>query len=128
MTSLIDTDVVVSYLNGRADAVTLLQQLVADGIAISVITYGEIYEGIYAGADPTRHEASFRAFLRGARVIVVNRTVARRFGQLRGALRRQGQILPAPDLLIAATALTYGLVLVTRNLRHFQRIPGLRIY
>jgi tRNA(fMet)-specific endonuclease VapC len=43
-------------------------------------------------------------------------------------LRQQGQVLPAPDLLIGATALAYGLILVTRNLRHFQRIPGLRIY
>jgi predicted nucleic acid-binding protein len=34
----------------------------------------------------------------------------------------------APDLLIAATALRYELTLVTRNLRHFQRVPGLRIY
>jgi predicted nucleic acid-binding protein len=32
------------------------------------------------------------------------------------------------DLLIASTALYHGLVLVTRNLRHFGRVPGLRIY
>jgi len=33
-----------------------------------------------------------------------------------------------PDLLIAATALTHGLTLVTRNVRHFQRVPDLDLY
>lgn len=125
---LLDTDVVVSYLNGRADAVALVSALLADGIAISAITLGELYEGVLFGSDPRRHMAGLRQFLQGARVITVNRRVARTFGQIRGELRRQGQLLPAPDLLIGATALAYDLTLVTRNLRHFQRIPGLRIY
>ena len=125
---LVDTDVVVSYLNGRADAVALLNLLLSDGVAISVITFGEIYEGVSFGSDPARHLAGFRRFLHGVRVLEVNRRIARQFGQLRGLLRRQGQLLPAPDLLIAATALAYDLTLVTLNLRHFQRVPGLRLY
>ena len=69
-----------------------------------------------------------QGFLRGVRVMDVNRRIARQFAQVRGTLRRQGQLLPAPDLLIGSTALAYDLMLVTRNLRHFQRIPGLRLY
>lgn len=125
---LLDTDVVVSYLNGRADAVVLVNTLLPDGLAISAITLGELYEGVFFGADPHKHMIGLRQFLRGARVLDVNRRVARTFGQIRGQLRRQGQLLPAPDLLIGATALAYDLTLVTRNLRHFQRIPGLSIY
>ena len=125
---LVDTDVVVSYLNGRPDAVTMVNALLPDGIAISVITFGEVCEGIYFGRDPARHMAGFRGFLRGARVLAVNQRDARQFARVRGTLRQQGQLLPAPDLLIGATALAYDLTLVTRNLRHFQRIPGLRLY
>jgi len=125
---LVDTDIVVSYLNGRADAVVLVNALLPAGLAISVITFGEISEGIYFGRDPARHMAGFRGFLRGVRVFDVNRTIARQFGRLRGTLRQQGQLLPAPDMLIGATALAYDLTLVTRNLRHFQRIPGPRLY
>jgi tRNA(fMet)-specific endonuclease VapC len=125
---LIDTDVVASYLNGRPTEVTLLQQLLPAGLALSTVTYGELYEGILYGRDPARQLAGFRRFLHGVRVLDVNRRIARHFGRIRGALRQQGLLLPAPDLLIGATALAYDLTLVTRNLRHFQRVPGLRIY
>ncbi len=50
------------------------------------------------------------------------------FAVLRADLRRRGQLIPDLDLLIAATALSHDLALLTRNVRHFARIPGLRIY
>ena len=46
MSYLVDSDVLADWLRGRSAAVTLLSELAADGIAISLITYGEIYEGI----------------------------------------------------------------------------------
>lgn len=125
---LVDTDVVASYLNGRPEAVTLLQHLLPQGLALSAISYSELYEGLIYGREPAQQIAGFRRFLHGVRVLDVSRRVARQYGRVRGSLRQQGQLLPAPDLLIGATALAYDLVLVTRNVRHFQRIPGLRLY
>ncbi len=52
----------------------------------------------------------------------------RGFARIRGGLRRSGQLIGDPDLLIAATALHYDLTLVTRNVKDFQRTPGLRLY
>ena len=46
MSYLVDTDWVVDYLKGRPDAVELLQSLAPEGLSMSIITYGEIYEGI----------------------------------------------------------------------------------
>jgi predicted nucleic acid-binding protein len=128
MSYLVDTDRVASYLNGRPDAVTLLSSLRQDGLEISIITYGEIYDGIYASNDPRSKEASFLQFLRRVEVLPLTRTVMKRFARIRGQLRRQGQIIGDPDILIAATALQYDLTLVTRNLRHFGRISELSIY
>jgi tRNA(fMet)-specific endonuclease VapC len=128
MSYLIDSDWVIDWLKGLPDAIALLGTLTPDGVAISIMTFAEVYEGIYFGRDPERYEASFRSFLRGVRVLPVNRTTARRYARLRGALRQQGQIIPQPDILIAATALIHDLMLVTRNAAHFGRIPGLRLY
>jgi tRNA(fMet)-specific endonuclease VapC len=50
-----------------------------------------------------------------------------RFGHTRSQLRRAGRLIPDLDLLIAATAVHHDLTLMTPNLRHFARIPELRI-
>jgi predicted nucleic acid-binding protein len=125
---LVDSDWVADYLKGRDAAVSLLQSLAPEGLAISILTYGEIYEGILYGEDRARHEAGFRNFLRGADTLPLNQGIMRRFADLRGSLRQQGQLIGDMDLLIAATALHHGLALVTRNRRHFERITALALH
>lgn len=128
MTYLVDTDWIADHLKGRPHAVTLLASQGPAGIAISLITFGEIYEGIYYGQDPGEHERGFRALLRWVDVLPLGRAVMRRFARIRGQLRRQGQLIGDPDILIGATALHYNLTLVSRNTRDFARIPGLKLY
>ena len=50
-----------------------------------------------------------------------------RYGQLKVNLEKKGRRLDEFDLLIASTALSFGLILVTRNVRHFARVPRLKI-
>ena len=83
MRYLVDSDWVADYLNGEPDAIAHLTSLAPSGLAISLMTYGEIYEGVLFGD---------------------------------------------PDILIAATALEHDLELVTRNVGHFSRIDGLRVF
>lgn len=128
MSYLVDTDWLADYLVGREPAVQLLEQLAPAGLSISLMTLGEIYEGVYYGRDPRRAEQIFRAFLRGVNTVPLGYRVMQRFARIRGDLRRRGQLIGDPDLLIAATALQHGLTLVTRNLRDFERVPGLQIY
>ena len=65
-------------MKGRAAAIALVNLLIPDGIAVSVITLAEVYEGIYYGRDPIGDEQALRQFLRGVAVLDVNaKTVAR---------------------------------------------------
>src|SRR6187402_3133952 len=105
MTYLVDTDYVVDWLKGRPDAVQLLSTLRHDGLAISHITYGEVYEGIEYGQNRTAIERGFRQFLRGVTVLPTTQPIMRRFALIRGRLRAQGLLIGDMDLLIAATAL-----------------------
>ncbi len=127
MRYLVDSDRVIEYLKGHRPRVSYLDRLAVDGLAISIITYGEVYEGIYYGVDPNAHEARFERFLEGVSVLGISRAVARRYARAAGDLRATGNLIPAPDLLIAATAIEHDLTLVTGNLRHFGRIPELRL-
>src|SRR5262245_6591724 len=111
----------------RIAAVQLLTRLAPERLAMSLISLGELYEGVYFRGDPVRYERSLLGFLRLVDVLPLNRAIVKRFARIRGELRTHGQLIGDPDILIAATALHHGLTIVTRNLRHFQRIPGVTI-
>jgi tRNA(fMet)-specific endonuclease VapC len=124
---LVDSDWVADYLKGRPVAGQLLDALFPDGLVISIVTYAEVFEGIYFGRDPSHYEGVFQRFLRGVQVLGVNRRVVQRYARFSGELRSQGLLIPPADLFIAATALQHRLILVTRNRQHFERIPDLRL-
>ena len=128
MNDLIDTDWVVDHLLGKPTATRLLRALEPDGLAISQVTIGEIYEGIYHGSQPSAVGAAFLGFQ--ARVDVLELTVEiwKRFARIRGDLRSVGQLIAEFDVLIASTSIHHDPTLVTRNLRHYQRIPALKLY
>jgi tRNA(fMet)-specific endonuclease VapC len=89
------------------------------------ITVGEL---IYGARRVGRESLTSRveAVMRGAQTVLPFDTVAaRRFGELKAELERRGEPLAEPDLRIAAIAVSRGLTLVTRNVRHFRRVPGL---
>lgn len=125
MSYLLDSDVTADYLKGLPQPVQHVSTLVGSGIAISIITYGEIYDGIDGSYNPKAAEQVFRQFLRLTVVLPLNRTIMRRFATVRRDLRSRGQKIPDMDVLIAATAMQYNLTLITRNARHFGRIQGL---
>ena len=127
MNYLIDTDWVVDYLRGRPDAIWLHASFSGDDVAISIVTYGEVYDGIEQSADPAA-EVGFRLFLHEVAVRPLGKHIIRQFFRTRRDLRRRGIPLEDPDLLIAATALHHDLTLVTRNRRHFERVPGLKLH
>ena len=128
MSYLLDTDVVANALKGRQRDMDLVKLLSSQDLYISIITYGEIYEGVYFSRNPKNDEKVFQQFLRSVEVIPLSRLIMRRFARIRGQLRKAGAMLSDTDLLIGTTALQYSLTVVTHNTKHFQRIPNLKLY
>lgn len=60
-------------------------------------------------------------------MLLLDDAIMERFARIRSDLRARGQLIPDLDLAIAATALEHDLTLLTRNARHFSRIPNLRL-
>jgi predicted nucleic acid-binding protein len=125
---LSDSDWIIDHLAGRREAVALLERLAEDGFGISLITYVEVYEGILGGRDPVASERLLKTLLAEMPVWSITRAIGRRAAATRNLLRAQGLPLPLTDVLIASTAIHRNLILVTRNLRHYQRIPDLKLY
>jgi predicted nucleic acid-binding protein len=94
----------------------------------SVITLAEIQKGIELLADGKRRvqlerwlQQDLEAWFSG-RVLLVDRQVAARWASLLAQGAREGRPLPVVDSLIAATALAYDLIIVTRNVRDFDGV------
>ncbi len=124
---LVDTDWVIHYFNGHEAITERLQALQPDGLALSVISLAELYEGVLYSRDPAGNEQALQKFLTVVELLGVDQDTARRFGQERGRLRAAGQLIDDTDLLIGATALTHGLTLLTNNRRHFERLAALAL-
>lgn len=116
------------YLKGRVPAVELIQSLLPADLAISIITFAEVYEGVYYGRERVRYERMYDDFLRGVDIVEISQPIARRFAITRGMLRAQGRLISQTDLLIAATALEHDFIMVTRNVRDFGRVPDIQLH
>jgi len=122
---LVDTDWVIHFLNGYPAITARLSELFEQGLAVSIISVGELYEGVFYSRDSEQNERVLKEFLRGISVLGIDDQVCRLFAQERGRLRQARKIIGDFDLLIGVTALRHSLTVLTNNRRHFERIAGL---
>jgi tRNA(fMet)-specific endonuclease VapC len=126
---LLDTNWIVDVLNGQEKAVHTLLELAPAGLAVSIITYGELYEGAAFAHNRQPALSGLRHFLKGKAILPLTQPIMERFAQIRGSLPRSiRQQIGDFDILIAATCFEHHLTLLTRNLKDFQKIPNLKLY
>ena len=126
MNFLLDTNICSAYLKGDRAVWARFTQY-AGGAAISVVTAGELWTWVKRGQTSARAIRSVTEFIDLVEVVDIDLEVAFRFGELRATMLDAGTPLPDMDGLIAATALSHDLTLVTHNLSDFQYVPGLRL-
>jgi predicted nucleic acid-binding protein len=130
MPYLIDTDLVIDHLANITEANQLLDKLAPEGIAISMITYMEAYQGVVRSPNVQDAHAKFQTFRRSVPVLPFSLSVAKRCALLREQLKTEQKRVKARalDLINAAIALEHDLTLVTRNVKDYQDIPDLKLY
>lgn len=89
-------------------------------VAVSVITVEEVFFGLSWRPNP-RVLAWMEQFFQRHEVLPISQKIARRAGELRGQLTARGIVREQADMLIAATAQSHQLTLVTRNTRDFEQ-------
>src|SRR6266699_5263128 len=130
MPYLIDTDLAIDHLANITEANQLLDKLAPEGIAMSIITYMEAYQGVIRSINVKEARAKFQTFRRSVPVLPFSLTVAKRCSLLREQLKKEQRRVKsrALDLMNAAIALEHDLTLVTRNVEDYQDIPDLKLY
>ena len=125
---LLDTNICIYAINGRnRKIVDTFKSLPIGEIALSVITLAELEYGASKSAHRDRNRLMLMGFVSPFRILPFDGRDAEVFGILRAHLEREGTPIGPYDLQIAAQALARNCVLVTNNVREFERIPGLKI-
>ena len=125
MIHLLDSNVVIAALKRDHRVLERLGRARPDDVALSSIVIHELYFGGYRGERRAANLAIFDAL--GFEILPFDREDARKAGELRAHLAARGTPIGPYDVLIAGQALARDLTLVTRNIRGFARVPGLRL-
>jgi predicted nucleic acid-binding protein len=128
---LLDTDILSNLLR-RSPSPALITKLATvppEQQVTSSITLGELVYGAYRLED--RAVALLQrldeTLLPNLSVIPFDASAARRYGETRAELERRGTPIGDADLRIASIALDRDLTVVTGNVRHFEKVPGLPV-
>lgn len=126
--ALIDTNILSLFFKGHPQVVgnfeTYLEEY--ETINLSIITYYEIVSGL-KHRDAHKQLDLFLSFVAQNTVLPLTQGVADIAANIYADVRKSGQPIDDIDLLIAATAVANGLILVTHNRKHFQRIVQLEV-
>jgi tRNA(fMet)-specific endonuclease VapC len=120
---VLDSDVLIDYLRGAGPGRDLLRQLIGgSGYRVTAVTAFELALGSSYRIKPRPVNA-----LLAAPVLTLTRKAGLRGGELLGELRRGGESIGVRDAMQAGICLEAEATLVTRNISHFERVPGLRL-
>jgi predicted nucleic acid-binding protein len=131
---ILDSSVVIDAERRGETVERLIERIVRStgdqDAALSAVGLTEIVHGIYRASTPairSRREAFLDELLADLTVYPYTKETAMLAGKLDGEQQSKGVVIPFADLLIGATALSLGFSVLTANLRHFQKIPGLSL-
>lgn len=118
---LLDTNIVIAYLNGDIPIRRHLKGVVS---FVSVISAGELLLGAHKSNDRSRNLQATRGFLQLQNILFCNDATAEQYALVRADLEWRGERIPENDIWIAAHALQHNLTLVSRDDR-FDRVTAL---
>ena len=128
MIYMLDTNICIYTIKKSTPRVfEKLRKLTPDSVGISAITEAELRFGMSNSSKPEHNHRILDEFLGPFEIIPFDSAAAAHYGEIRTHLRRNGTPIGNMDLLIAAHARSLSVVLVTNNLKEFERVPDLKL-
>ena len=128
MSYLLDANACIHLINGTSPRLSdRFRQESPVVIRMSSVVRAELTFGARNSSQAAENLRLIEAFWEPFVSLPFDDLCADHYGVIRADLKRQGRIIGANDLLIAATALAHHLTLITHNTREFERVPGLKL-
>lgn len=125
---MLDTNICIYAIKNKPEQVlNRLKENLHSGICISAITLAELKHGVEKSNYPDKNNMALLRFLSIMKVLPFTDIAANEYGKICAFLQKRGTIIGTMDMLIAAHAKSNNMILVTNNVREFERIPDLQI-
>jgi tRNA(fMet)-specific endonuclease VapC len=121
----LDSNAVIHYLKGDEGVRAHLAAVSPRSVAVSAVAAHELRAGALRAGS--RYRSVLETLFSKLAVVPFDDAASRIAASVRHALEQRGERIGPMDVLIAASALAHGAVLVTNNTREFRRIEGLRV-
>lgn len=123
---ILDTDTCSFVIKNKPpEARQRMNSMPLDQQAISIVTYAELLYGVKRSSSMKINRKVVDRFVEHLTILDWNRNAAEHYADLRANLEAAGTPIGAMDMLIAAHARSLSAVVITNNVRHFCRVPGL---
>lgn len=125
---MLDTNICSYIIKQRPPQVLAkFEGIPAEELAISVITLAELQYGITKSSKPNLNQEIIDDFVSYLEILPWDMDIVKIYGEIRTELERKGTPIGAMDLMIASHCLSLDCILVTNNIREFQRISNLMV-
>ncbi len=128
MLFMLDTNICIYIIKRKP--VQVLQKLITlniSDVVISTVAMSELEYGVAKSSQPDQNREALSNFVAPIEIVAFDEQAAFHYGQIRTHLEREGKVIGPMDMLIAAHALSLSCILVTNNVREFERVPGLNV-
>lgn len=124
---MLDTDTCIFAIKARPEKLRGRFNRLAEQLSISAVTLSEVAFGAERSAKPAENLAIIEQFAAMLEVLPFGYRAAVHCGEIRARLAAKGRPVGPYDVMIGGHARSEGLILVTNNVREFERIEGLRV-
>jgi len=126
MMFLLDTNICIHFFRGKYNLSEKLFDVGIENCAISEITYAELVFGAENSKNPLKNHQLIESFVKELTILPIFNSIIR-YGKEKTRLRKQGKMISDFDLLIACTAIENEMVMVTENVKEFERVSQIEI-
>jgi predicted nucleic acid-binding protein len=124
---VLDTDFIIGYLRDAPKIIEILRNYEENETELktTIINVGELYIGAYLSAKTKENIKKIEQFLKKVEILDLNVAIMKIYAKISADLRKKGEIIGDYDELIASITIHHKESLITRNVRHYERIPKL---
>ncbi|MFH1561971.1 MAG: type II toxin-antitoxin system VapC family toxin [Nitrospirota bacterium] len=127
MIYILDTDTTIYWLKGNKNIERKIIEVGLPNVGITILTCCELYYGAYKSKKVDENLMVIEKLKQKIQVIHTSNEVDRNYGRIKATLESSGTPLDDSDMLIASITIANKGILVTNNIKHFNRIEGLTI-